>query len=205
MATTKAYIVGSTTNTTSIDGLRKELADYGLEPLNLDSIGLNPISFLRAKILVDLSGDKDSKRIRIGEKIGKGVVTLSEIRKMNAKKSDDRRIKVLGFVERAVANKKIAFPNDDPRIDVFLEVTEALGVIWKEEIVLETDDNPFGIDREEERRFYIYKSERDGYLFGVKGGTREYFDHAGEALISPEEFIEAVEDSKIRDLIRNQR
>ena len=54
MATTKAYIVGSTTNTTSIDGLRKELADYGLEPLNLDSIGLNPISFLRAKILVDL-------------------------------------------------------------------------------------------------------------------------------------------------------
>jgi len=152
-----------------------------------------------------MDGRKDRLEIKIGEKLGKRVVTLAEVKKMNAKKADELRIKVLSFVERAVANKKIAFPNDDPRIDTFLEVTEALGVIWKEEIALETDDNPFGIDREEERRFYIYKSERDGYLFGIKGGTREYFDAAGEILISPEEFIDAVEDSKIRDIISNQR
>lgn len=205
MATTKAYIVGSNLQARQNDGLLKELADYGLEPVNLDSTSLKPISFLRAKILVDMDGRKDRLEIKIGEKLGKRVVTLAEVKKMNAKKSDELRIKVLSFVERAVANKKIAFPNDDPRIDTFLEVTEALGVIWKEEIALETDDNPFGIDREEERRFYIYKSERDGYLFGIKGGTREYFDAAGEILISPEEFIDAVEDSKIRDIISNQR
>ena len=205
MATTKAYIVGSTPETRKNGGLLKELVSFGLEPTNLNKEGLNIVDFLRAKTIVDLDNDLSKMEIRIGKRLGKAVVTLAEIKKAYAKKTDELRRSVLEFIEKAVANKKIAFPNDDPRIEIFLEVTDGIGVIWKDEVVLETEDNPFGIDREEERRFYIYKSERDGYLFGIKGGSREYFDHAGEALISPEEFIEAVEGSKIRDLIRNQR
>lgn len=205
MATTKAYIVGSNPEIRKNGGLLKELVSFGLEPLNLNSGRANLVDFLRAKTIVDLDNDLSKVSIRIGKRLGKAVVTLSEVKKAYAKKSDELRRSVLEFIEKAVANKKIAFPNDDPRIEAFLEVTEALGVIWKEEIVLETEDNPFGIDREEERRFYIYKSERDGYLFGIKGGTREYFDGAGEILVTPEEFIDAVESSGIRTLISNLR
>ncbi len=204
MATTKAYIVGSYLDQGNKGGLLKELVTFGLDPVNLGSGLFNPISFLKAKTLVNLGEEKPGLLTRIGTKLGKKIVSIAEIKKMNAKKADVLRIKVLEFVERAIANKKIAFPNDDPRIDLFLEITEELGVLWKEAVVVDTEDNPFGIDRETERRFYIYKSERDGYLFGIKGGSKEYFDLSGEALITPEEFIDAVESSGIRDLIRNQ-
>lgn len=97
-----------------------------------------------------------------------------------------RKEAILDFVARAIINRKVVFERTDPRIEEFLEITGEVGVLWGSEPVEPTEDNPMGFARDSFRRFYIYKSERDGYLLGVQGGDEEYYKTSGEEEIEPD-------------------
>lgn len=208
MQKAKGYVVGGR-NYKPSEKLKKEIGIYGLQPVNLDPYRRNILLYLRAKaVIIDdlvLDGKHISREEKVAKMTGKTASRLSEILKANAKKANEEKKRVLGFIDRAVANKKIRFGSDDPALGDFLKITDEIGVIWKEEVVVEEEDDPCRIKEEEIARFYIYKSERDGYLFGIRGGNDEYYENSGEVEISPEEFFQAVKEYGILDLISNKR
>lgn len=130
--------------------------------------------------------------------VGKEVVEIDKVREMNAKKTNIKKAAVLSFVDRAVLNKKVVFNREDPRISEYLSITESLGVLWRPEPEDITEENPLGLSRDPFRRFYVYKSERDGYLLGVQGGDEDYYAQSGEEEITPEAFFELASETKIK-------
>lgn len=163
------------------------------------------LDFLRAQAIC-FSGNKRSGILyKLARVLGKKVVDLAEVQKMNARKANERKEAVLDFVARAVVNKKVVFSRTDPRIEEFLSITGEVGVLWRPEVIETTEDNPFGVSQDPLRRFYIYKSERDGYLLGVQGGDELYYQSAGEEELDPDRFFEIVKDTNIKRYLTYDR
>lgn len=191
---------------------KKKIAAYlpGIDPnpgktlADLKEAGytVNNAYWIKAVISADVvciyPGKYKSLIEKIVRFIGKEVIEIDKVREMNAKKTNIKKASVLSFVDRAVLNKKVVFNREDPRISEYLSITESLGVLWRPEPEDITEENPLGLSRDPFRRFYVYKSERDGYLLGVQGGDEDYFAQSGEEEITPETFFELASETKIK-------
>lgn len=161
------------------------------------------LSFVASKAVCFAGESPSGIAYKLARLLKKKILNLAELEKANARKANERREAVVDFVARAVVNKKVVFDREDPRIEEFLFITGEVGVLWRPEAVDPTDENPFGLSQDPVRRFYMYKSERDGYLLGVQGGDEEYYRSSGEEEIDPDCFFEIVKDTDIKQYLTN--
>lgn len=187
------YLIGSAEDPEKVTETLR-LAGY-----EISSPGL--FSLLSARVVCFPGKNASKLAVKVARLLGREVVDLKALETANAKKANKGKEAILDFVARAIINRKVVFERTDPRIEEFLEITGEVGVLWGSEPVEPTEDNPMGFARDSFRRFYIYKSERDGYLLGVQGGDEEYYKTSGEEEIEPDRFFEIVRETQIEQYL----